>query len=503
MYKNYSRDYVLNGIFEDYLKGELETERIFGIFLIGIYHNDKITLFHDSLNYLQAYYLKDSFCISSSMLALAKAYNGRLNLDKYAVVSNIVSGCSFGNNTLFEEIKKLDNNLEYFIPEISYRVLDNDTLENITFNNRTEAIKYQEEKIDCYFFKIKNFLKQGDLVDTGLSGGYDSRLVVAKLHQHDFIYQVHTNYKDPPDKDVIISRRIAKSLKKELKEVKIGKTKSLKSSVHEILPRAMYFYDGQIRVNHGWSREYRTSEYRRRILGDCILGLSGHNGEQYRNYYHFIFGKISQKYFIKQYVFNGLLKRIIPDKEFRKQLTKINKEYFRRKLELDGNLSHTDLRHYYSYEWVWAGPGIRASIENQLSYFLMPFTDASIIKSAEKITPYIGCNSKFQSELIKRSCSKLRKIPLIYGYNLEKKSNYNKLLYSFRCLIPLSVINYYRHTIKPKKKAIYTHDDKEILYRTDIPIDWNYVFRRGDEHLIDRSIALAYLLNHLNNKIRF
>jgi len=503
MYKDYPRNYVLNGIYEDYIKGEFNKEKIFGIFLIGIYHKDNIYFIHDSLNYFQAYYLKDTLCISSSMLALAEAYNGPLNLDKFAIASNIISGCSFGNHTIFEEIKKVGIHIRYSYPKIIYNIGGKGNSKKIEYRSRSEAVKIQNEQIDQYFSNIKSFLNPNDCIDTGLSGGYDSRLIVAKLNQHRFNYQVHTNYKDHPDSDIIISRQIASVLNNELKEVVTKRAYSVGGSLkNENLDKAMYFYDGQIRVNHGWTREYRTLDYRRKILGDCILGLSGHNGEQYRNNYHYFIGKISQAYFVKHYIFNGLLKRIIPERKLRQEIIYFYKNYFNERLGLNGKLNHNDLRRYYSYEWVCAGPGIRASIENQLSYFLMPFTNESLIKSAEGLTPYLGCDGNFEAELITRSCPILGKIPLNYGFTLEKKINYKKSLNFVRCLIPLSIINFYRNSIKPKKKYIYTNEDYRMMQKMSIPVNWHYIFSNGDEHLVDRTVALEFLLKYFETKIK-
>jgi len=504
MYKNLNKNSVLDRIFEDFITGEIDNKMIFGIFLIGIYYRSNIYFLHDRLNYFQAYYLKDNFCISSSMLALAEAYGKYLNLDKLAITSNIISGCSFSNFTVFKEIRKIGTKINDSYPRVIYNIIKGRVTKRRKFRNRSEAVRIQNEQIDRYFSNIKSFLNPNDFIDTGLSGGYDSRLIVAKLNQHRFNYQVHTNYKEPPDSDIIISRQIAAVLNKELKEVVTKRTYSEGNSLNNAnLDKAMYFYDGQIRVNHGWTREYRTLDYRREILGDCILGLSGHNGEQYRNNNHFIIGKFSIDYFVKHYVFSGLLNKIVSERKYKQEIIEFYKDYFIKKLNLTGKLGHNDLRRFYSYEWVLAGPGIRASVENQLSYFLMPFADESLIQCAEGITPHLGFDGIFEGKLITNSCSEFETVPLSNGYTLKRKINYKKFLNFIRCFIPILVINCYRNFLKPRKKIKYNYDAWSVLQKTDIPVNWEYVFSRGDEHLVDRTIAFAHLLKHFNQKVKF
>ncbi|MCD4692646.1 MAG: hypothetical protein K8R79_07020, partial [Calditrichales bacterium] len=448
------------------------------------------------------------FAISSSFIALVEGVRKKLSIDKICTAINMISGCQYGNSTIFYEIGKIDIPLKGLAYKNINRIQYNEKNHPKNYKSRYKAVEDQLLENRKLFSEINKYNGEDECVDIGLSGGFDSRMLISLSVEAFKNISVHSNYKNPPDADLKISRAIASQIRTKLKEIKITPTcdmtdKKLNNNLH----KAFLFYDGQIRTNHGWTREYRTLDHRKEILGNCVLGISGHNGEQYRNDYYFIRKNIHIKKFISEYVFEGKLKYCVSDKNDRKTLTIFFENYFRRKLDLNDSqfLSLNDLRIFYSKEWVTCGPGIRASIENQLSEFIMPFTDKIVTTSASNIHEFIGVFGKFQLMMIKEINETLAKISSNYGYNFMRIPVKYRIKAILRGLLGMKLVNKIRiYKKSTKKQKLYSNNpvNFDLLNGTGLTVRWEQIYSLG-EHERDRLTALSYLLERYKQKIDF
>jgi hypothetical protein len=421
---------------------------------------------------------------------------------------NLITGCSFGEETLLNEIRKTDvlpehESSGYFKWINKNRVQKPETV----YSSYDEAVE-QQLKVNCDLFKTIGYFAGNDCVDMGISGGFDSRLLLGLALSCMKNLSLHSNFKDPPDIDLIIARKLAGTVNHEMIEVPITPPEEMTEEyLMTNLQRAMLFYDGQIRVNHGWTREYRTMEYRRKLLGGCVLGLSGHNGEQYRNYYYLPARGMKMKDFIQDFVLEGDLARIMPSEKLRSAFMQSLAEYIIKKTgpPEKGYMSRKQIRKYYTTEWVRFGPGIRASIENQLSYFFMPFTAEKIINAAGRIDPFMRLYGSFQAGMIRKVNPELAAVRSHYGYNFLHLPLRSRMEILARGMVSNRMTQKIKKGLKIMKTARYPADrifNCQLLEHTGIPVDWQYL-AGINENTYDRTLAFCYLLETCRDKIKF
>ncbi len=496
LYKNCHRDMVLQEIYHDFISDRLDFNSLCGIFFIALYHRGELYFIHDKQGFFNVFYHTATYCISSSFLAIAESVKFGRNIDQIEVVSSLLSGFSVTHRTFYREINKLrvengfQNNHHYQNSKLLNMPLNKEK----SFRNRDDSIEYQLSLIEGYFEKIKCFLGGTGTVDIGLSGGFDSRLLLAAAQKKLLDYTIHSNYKNPPDRDLKISMALAEAVGKNLVTVEIRKNEDKdRDEIMENMQQALYFYDGQVRVNHGWSREYRTLNYRKKVLGDSILGLSGHNGEQYRNHDYFSGIPISVGSYIKNYLFAGLLKKLFKDKKFTEEIIDAHKKVLLPYADEKGRLNHSAVRRIYVHELVRGGPGIRGSIENQLSYYLIPFADWPLVEGAASITKYLGSFGSYEAAMIKKMSPVLAALQTNYGYSLDNIDITHKIKSHARRILPKEIENYYRNNVKGRKrKRGLVYSDTHIS-RLNIPVFTEELLRINDEHLLDRFNAINFL----------
>lgn len=508
LYKNFSYKEVLKNIYDDFSRGELSFSDLNGYFCIMIWAGEQLYFINDSNNNCRVYVNTATFSISSSFLAQAETFNKELTVNKQNVITNLISGCSYGKVTCFNEIEltNIDFNSEIY-SEINY--LSNNPFAQSWEKSWTNVNECVTEQIDVnlrFLQQIKTFTGGANSVDIGLSGGYDSRLLLLLSDKIFDNISLHSNYKKNPDTDILVSREIAGILGKGLKEVPVTTSVEMdESELAGTLRQSFLFYDGQFRVNHGWTRQYRTLDYRKAVLGGCLTALSGHNGEQYRNLFYFNQKKrITIEKFVKDYIFEGKL-GLVTDKESRETIYDFWCSFFKNALtnNSDQKVGIKDLRKFYTDFWVMAGPGIRCSAENQLSFFIMPFMEYEIIKSSETIIPYLGLYGEFESKMITALNPMIADIKSNYGYSFSGIKFTQKLYWYLRTISGLKLKNlyklYFKNSVLKRERISF---DFKFLYKLDLPINWNKLINL-DEDSRDRIIALNYLMNHFKYKIKF
>lgn len=497
--------------YEDFIAKNIKTNRIHGTFAIILFIDGKIFIANDDENLYPIYINQELGILSSSFLAIAEQLK-TLSVNKLSAIESLITGCSFGFDTYFNEINRFRWGNEVRMPNMFHYLPLTKNPEPEYKPNKQEAYSIQRQAIDQWF-KDFSLLANDHGCEVGLSSGYDSRLLLALCLNHFDGNRVivGSNYKNPPDGDLKIARKLALAVKKDCKEVPIVSTKAMTTEqLEQNLKKAFLFYDGQVRANHGWSREYRTVDYRKKVLGELRLGLSGHAGELLRNDYNLDRFKFSYNKWILNNLIGKSGQKRIGNKQSLSQLIK----YIKSKLNhiIDSNcmcINITDAHRYYNEAWVQSGPGIRASIENQLSYYASPFTDYSISKTAYNLVPFLDA-ATFEKSLINDNCRELSAVPYEIK-NREFAPPFLNTTITYRLGIDIRHVS--RMYIKKSnqklaanlKTMIEKHKFlKGILNNPKlkelIPVE-SYISNCAHESELDRLIAFSFVVNYFNHKI--
>lgn len=510
----YKGNPVKNGLaafFNDFKDGSISNNEISGSFCIIIFKDSRLYLINDDENLYPVYFSKQLNCFSSSFLALCEM-SEMLSINKLSSIENLITGCSFGFDTYFNEIKRFRWGKETILPDSFNTIQLSKYVEDEGELSKEQTFLDQKKAITFVFRNLASF---ADIYgcELGISGGYDSRLLLAlclKYFNNEKLI-ISSNYKSPPDQDLEIARSIAKNLRKKLNEIPVISTREMEPDYFENnLKNAFLFYDGQFRVNHGWTREYRTIEYRRKVLNGCKMGISGHAGELFRNDYNLDSGKFSYDIWIKNNVIGRSGRKKLHKDEFEDL-----KHYIKAKTEhvIDGNTQviNKALTHsYYNEVWVPSGPGIRNSIENQLSFYVSPFTDYNISKRAYRLIPYLGKKATYEKDLVNFFNENLSGIQ----YELKKRSSmlpvvYTTLMYRIgidlhfiqkkyfksQSIETLRSLNNYENSISVIKKILSNPVLNSILSVE------HYINRSITESELERLIAFSYVVYYYYHKI--
>lgn len=508
VYRNSSYPLNLKLLLEDFTNSKIQKDELLGTYCILFYVNNHLCLLTDPEGSYQVYYSENGYLISSSFLSISESFDKNLTLNKLAIISNLTTGCSYGEETMFNEIKKLNSKVSVLNKNGDIKLLDSTKEElDITPKTKGEAIEVIINLFQNYFISISK-ITGNEKINLGLSAGFDSRLLLAlalKYFGREKI-NAYSNYKNPPDRDFKLANEIATTTGLNLFSYPVIETAKMdEETLYQTMLEAMNFYDGQFRTNHGWTRQYRTLKYRKQVLRNSVLELSGHAGELFRNDLHVTDIPISLSNWINYAV---IQKQNLIKTENKQELV----EYLFHKLKFyftDSKLNLTELRKFYNEGWVNSGPGIRASIDNQLTYYLSPFTDYKISRFAYHITPFLGSYAEFEKELIKMTNLDL------YNLSFEKnKYIFSNIIYTlskYKCGFDL---NYYyrKYYLKRnvffiervsylEKQYSFVKEQDLFLEKTGLIDLKKYKENIFDEGELDRLLALGFVLNHLKNKI--
>lgn len=518
IYKYFSYNDAIKKIYDDFKNNLLNFRDLKGLFTILIYHKQKLYLLTDILNQYQIYIYQKYGILSSSFLAIFTSLKTKLTLNKKSIVENIVSGCIYDNDTIIDNIYRFDYTYIKSIPDININIIPHKKINSGVIPTELSF----KESIDSSINVVNDFLKQISHyvskygIDIGISGGFDSRLIfgfLLKIFSKNLI-TLHSHWKKPPDKDLLIARKIAEYSKINLVEIPITPYYEMsESQLIQNLNNSMTFYDGQFRVNHSWLNPYRSVEYRKAILKKCGFGITGLCGEQFRNHFYLSKNKISLNNWIKNYVIGYYPFNTIKFKSLKDEIIEKIKSSIEVKIKLNGkkHLSHIDIKRYYAEMWVPSGPGIRNSIENQISYFLSPFMEYDIIINGYKIIRHLGIYDKFQANMIINIDPNLAKIESNDG-NFSKRP-YKKLLSIYLVNLfgskTISYLKYLKHCLNrieshriSKLKDIgYIKQIIQIVEDLELDIDINKL--SYFETPFSRIIALGHFIKSNQSKLSF
>ncbi|MBK7488908.1 MAG: hypothetical protein IPI74_03660 [Bacteroidales bacterium] len=114
--------------------------------------------------------------------------------------------------------------------------------------------------------------------DIGLTGGYDSRLVLAYARRHFRNFQVHSHYRRIPSTELAIARQIAEGEDIPFVSPKVKYLDEMNDeAIHQVMEDSFVFTT-EIYEFIVTGLKNTTLQYRLGILGNRRLGISGIGG---------------------------------------------------------------------------------------------------------------------------------------------------------------------------------------------------------------------------------
>lgn len=510
IYKEKCCDAALNLLYNDFLKNEIEQNEISGHYNFIIQVNNKITVLCDPLFTLPIYYYEKQGLIGTSFVSLCDVCNN-LSIDNLTLIENIITGCQYGKQTIFNEIIKINESLNYST-SIEIRPLREIKLlqSKINIANFEDEVKNQLMFLLSYLDRIKILIKKG--VDIGLSAGYDSRLILALLNsKYNNNLQVHTHWKKRKNIEIRAAEKLSQIINKKLIQIPVKSFDKMTDEEKEnTLYQSLLFYDGQIRVNHSFASQYRNKAYRKNILNGFELGMTGLGGEIFRNDYSFFYKSYDYKKFIQSYVFDGGSEYTI-DAKLEKELTNSLKNklynYLGKNLN-EKKITRFEIERFMFELWVRNGPGIRNAAENKISFFLSPFNDINVIEKAYEAFMYKGIMGRFQASMIYALNTEIAKIESEYGINFANKNKlYNYIRYLEGIFLPYKKQRkVLARRLKKEPVTNFIKDINDEYEKSLLEVFNKYIsnFKINtlsiNSNIFHRVLGMAYILKHYEKK---
>jgi hypothetical protein len=382
--------------------------------------------------------------------------------------------------------------------------------DKIDFN---ACVRAQLDILKVYYNSI-NLLATQYGVDIGLSGGYDSRLNLLLAISNQLRISAHTHV----SAEHHIESRIAELLATEkgiaLKAPSVRHPQDMaEEEIVRNLEDSLIFYDGRTNKSMGTFNDVHTKKYRIASLNRNRLGLNALGGELYRNYDYTFYNKLNFVEWIKYHVMDPCAVSAIHTKSHYKEFI----EYILAKYIKILNVNRTSYidkytaRRYYAEIWLPYSAGIKSHAENQLAFFLMPFTEHRICQEALKATPYIGRTGRFEAAMLMKLDRRAASLPSSYGFGFDREplaylvksyirgympDRLKNILGGWKIKLLNQCSNDYLAILKQHATIRQCID---LVQETQLPIAWDYLFMNKSH--FERAISVGYFLWKFRDKI--
>jgi hypothetical protein len=446
VYKGRAGTDALAQIWADNAAGRFERDRLRGVYALGLCVNDRLCLAIDALGTYKAYHDADWTTVSSAFLAVLGGHE-RPKLDRQGIYEYVFQAATYGGRTLVEGIRLLDHRQTVVLAErASVEPRPDASLppaENLSFaahleRNVAALREWFGEFVSCF----------GERIDTALSGGYDSRLILAVLRDRGVTPRLHV-YGGPGDEDVRLARAIADG--EHLDLIHVDKTHAKPVSA-EALPGIVarnldlldaYPVDGIF--DNGSDVATRVE----RADGDA-LALNGGGGEIFRNFFYLPDRALSLNEFI--WTFYSQFDPASATGAFREDeyvdgLAAAVQHALGTKTQ---RLARRDVEQLYPAFRCRYWTGRNTSVNNRFGWALTPFVERTTVASAIDVPIVVKNHGRFEAALINAFSPSLARYPSAYGHDFASDVPFKRRIKDQLTLLRPPLLRRYAFRIKAR-----------------------------------------------------
>lgn len=443
-------------LLDDLNSANLDAEQLNGSFCL-IYQSEKgLSIILDQQGIYQLYSNESYGLISNSFLA-AHSMTDSPQPDLMAIQANLILGYIPYPDTQFNQIKRIQKDNTFQDISLERYGLNSSPPKLKTYFDHLE---YQASRLTDYRDNVKDFLTDQGM-EIGVSGGYDSRLILALFQNTDVPIHAHTHHKKN-DPDPIIARRICELLGLELEENRERLRLETEHHYQNLMESSMLQFDGRICSMMQYAKYEYTREYRNKVLkpGYCIV--SGVGGEIYRNHNYFNPGLISLDLWIRYYLINHQVWESIKH-EGREEFLEYLKSFLTREMGDLKKVNYFVSKRYYKDIWLRDWHGLRNSAENQYNYHLSPFADHTLANPSIFSSKHHKSLGKFEIDLIGEFCKPLLAIDSVYGFSFDNLPLKERIMESIKISIPVGLKFYLGKQLAKSKRLRFVSSQNPIV----------------------------------------
>lgn len=394
---------------------------VLGHFAAVLYKSGRFFLLTDWFANFCLYQTEDRSVFSTSLLATARSCP-RLSFDTQGVYEFVFTGAPMGQASVFNEISRPDRSEELeLLPD--GKVLVHATPRSFAAIESPEAmpdlLNRVTEKLRAMFDAA--IWPYGDNIQCPLSGGFDSRLVLALLQERGVRPHVYV-YGKPGDMDVEIAEHIAKSEGFALERFEKASAYIEPDAFAAMAEKNFHEMDGTP-MDGGMFDGGGNSAGRHRRAENGALAVSGAAGEIFRNYFYLADRPMRASAVIDAF-YSAFDPRsctsLFDERLYRRRLTE--------KLQLalgvgEEVVPRLDIERAYPMFRSPHAFGREISMVGRFGAYFLPFCEPLLVRETVGIPVKWRTHGILQSALIARINRRLAAYPSAYGHSFVEPPN--------------------------------------------------------------------------------
>lgn len=426
VYKGLGYAQGMTELLKDWESRRVLRDELVGFYCLLFFDGSRVSLMTDSSGLYHIFSNADGTVISNSLQAVLVADGIRHPVDRDALTEQLLTGSVTGPDTLFKDIVLLtqEKQKEFRSPIADFMAIRPPPADpGARHSTFTECVEQQLTVLREYFHRIRALSGEMGL-SLGVSGGYDSRLLLLLARDAGLSVSVYTYSSSKHARESSVAEELAKHAGIGLVHVPVRAWRELDYLARRVnMNDALYLWDGRTNMTMGSFNDVHAREVRIRALGSSGLSLNGLGGELYRNREHLRAGRIDFGEWLLYYV-------LTPDSVAAlagaRDLTLLRDRLAVKYAAVLGR-SARQLRHFdrsvarllYRDVWLPYSAGPKLCAENAISFSLMPFADSEVSRSALGANPHIGYGGCFEAEMIRKIDPGLAKVNSCYGHSFD------------------------------------------------------------------------------------
>jgi asparagine synthase (glutamine-hydrolysing) len=436
----------LKNVFLDFKEGKNIINKLNGNYCFIIFYKNVLNIFNDYLGLYRVYRDVPNNVFSNSFISLSKALEDK-TISEQEIYEYIFHGAFYGDDTFYKEVKLLSSKYIWeIIPSIKKIQKEHFSKNSMHFHDFHEMLNLISNTQIGYFKMIKCAWK--DKVTSALSGGFDTRLMLAISKKVGLNPKLYV-YGSDKSSDVKIAKNVTSQENLTLDHIDRGKYPQMDSFEYlEILKKNYYYLDGLGITgifDNGSDIDTRVKRSK-----SSLLHINGGGGEIYRNFWELR---------DKKYTIRNFLKSKYDFFDYSLCTEKFNKEKyfsnFERKikiiLSIDKNkLTRKQIESLYPFLRLKYWMGMNNSINNQFSFSLTPFVEPEMFYPSFNIPLKFKNSGVFQAALIREMDTDISKYQSDYGFNFYDKIG---LKYKIKDYARVNTPIFLRRIIRKRKRS--------------------------------------------------
>lgn len=438
-YKGKSCQESLRALLEDYLSGGIDEDALRGAFVLLLEAGGELSILTDRAGLYKLFTDEQQSFLSSSFLAAAACTAH--TLDEDSVIEQVLYGYVAAPHTLVKEVRSLTKDdpqrpgwlrwLGGAAPEAAAAAKD-----------EAEDAARQAGEIDSYLQDVRALAEEFGC-ECGLSGGCDSRLIYTAVNERCCrMRSAHSHSTSKiHDKEVSVVRKLTELYDTPLRIVPTTALLELPpEEIDRTLRENVLYFDARNAEAIGAASQTHTREYKAATSNGAGLTFSGIGGEIYRDFYYTGKRRLPVSKWLESRVFLPCTRLTVPQADYERCLRRITDKLCKRLGLQSDRVSGKRLakRYFDSYRI----PNSLVNVihaNNQMSFYLAPFTDAALMQSACSGARWQDHCGSYEGKIIAAFNENAAKIPTSKGYPIYPLPAKNRLKWELRERYPAKV----------------------------------------------------------------